>query len=279
MNRRTSQRLTLVMLVLASLTVLTLDYHGEAKRAINHLRTASIDVLSPVQRGISAFVHPVGDVFAGALHYGSLETQNEKLRDEIGATRRELAQSINERSAADQVLGLASLPFVSGIPSIPAEVIADASSNFEYTMEIDRGTSDGVGPGMPVIADSGSSGGLIGVVNSASSHDAIVLLITDARARVDVELSSGSTWVASGEGHGEPLSLSEPSGSSSEVHTGNSVYTSGLGGGTYPAGIPIGAVSAVRSSAGGFSQDVLVRPFVNLDDLQYVSVLEWLQPA
>jgi cell shape-determining protein MreC len=57
------------------------------------------------------------------------------------------------------------------------------------------------------------------------------------------------------------------------------VYTSGLGGGTYPAGIPIGAVSAVRSSAGGFSQDVLVRPFVNLDDLQYVSVLEWLQPA
>jgi rod shape-determining protein MreC len=235
--------------------------------------------LSPIQRGISALVHPVGDVFAGALHYGTLETQNEKLRDEIGATRRELAQSIAERSEAERILGLASLPVVSGIPSIEAEVIADAPSNFESTVEIDQGTDNGVGPGMPVIADSGTTGGLIGVVDTASSHDAVVLLINDARSRVDVEVSLGSTWVESGGGHGEPLSLSEPSGSSSDARVGNLVSTSGLGGGAYPAGIPIGTVSAVRSSPGGFSQDVLVRPLVNLNSLQYVSVLEWLQPA
>jgi rod shape-determining protein MreC len=273
-SRRTNQRLTLLMLVLASVTALTLDYRGTVSHGITHVRNGFHDALSPIQRGISFVLNPVGDVFAGALHYGSLETQNEQLRTELGNVRRELDTDRFAQSQSEGVLALANLPYVNGIPIIPAEVIGNATSNFQETVEVDKGTSQGAGPGMPVVAESG----LVGVVSTASSQTATIKLVTDASSSIAVRIGATGLYRAQGEGRGHALNLSYVGGSTS-ARKGELVYTSGLGGGAIPAGIPVGVISSVRTSTTGAAASVSAIPIVNFGNVLYVDVLEWLEPA
>lgn len=261
------------MLVLASITVITLDYHGEVSRGITHVRNTVRDALAPAQRGIAAALHPLGDVFAGAFHYGALETQNQRLQQQVGRLQAAAAESAFATRQASSVLSLAGLPFVANIVTTPAEVISAPTSNFEYSLTIDRGTTSGVGPRMPVV----SGRGLVGTVLDAGSSTALVRLITDKASSVGVTFGAGgqaASAIADGQGVGEPLAIESISGPTPTK--GETVFTSSTDAGAYPAGIPIATVTSVHTSIGGLTTSVTARPLVDLDVVQYVGVLEWL---
>jgi len=272
-RRNTSQRLTLVILLLASITVITVAYKGEARRAVGAVRNRAADVLSPVQRGIAAALHPVGNLFAGVVDYGGALSENQRLQLEVGQLRRQLIQSQQAQQQLDQLRAEQNLPFANGIPEVLAQVISSPSSNFELTIEIDRGTSNVVGVGMPAV----SGIGLVGSVIAAASHTAVIQLVTDPGSAVGVRFGTGNVAVAQGEG-GAPLQLEDVS-ETSATHRGVPVVTSGLDVAAYPSGIPVGTVSSVRHPGGSLTSQVLVTPLVNLSVLQYVAVLQWLSPA
>ena len=73
-------RLTIGLLVLASITIITLDYRGDAHGEIASLKSGASDAFSPVQRGVDAVTHPIGSFLAGAFNGGELEEENGKLR-------------------------------------------------------------------------------------------------------------------------------------------------------------------------------------------------------
>lgn len=269
--RGSNQRLTLLILLLISVTAVTLDYHGVVARGIGHVRNGVADVVSPFQRATSAVLHPVGDVFAGAIHYGQLETQNAQLRSQVGVLQRKAAQQGYSLAAAHQIETLSHLRFTN-IPSVVGEVISPASSNFEQTIEINVGSSDGVGPGMPVVGPNG----LIGSIVSSSGSQSVVELLTDSRFGVGVLL--GSTYFrAIGTNFG--LSLEQLQTTSVIPHKGQVAITSGQDNGAFPPGIPVGYVSSVTRSSAGLLGAISVSPAVNFTQLQYVSVLQWLAPA
>jgi rod shape-determining protein MreC len=261
------------MLVLASVTVLTLDYHGEVSRGITRVRNSVRDVVAPVQRSIADVLHPVGDVVAGAVHYGALETQNTRLRDQVGRLQAELDEGAFASRQAASVLALAKLPFVGGLSTTPAEVVSAASSNFASTVTIDRGSAAGIGPRMPVV----SGRGLVGTVVDAGSSTALVRLVVDRSSSVGVTFGAGAgggSGIADGQGVGQALAIESLSGPAPSV--GETVYTSGTDAGAYPAGLPVATVTSVHTSTGGLTTSVTARPLVDLDTLQYVGVLEWL---
>jgi rod shape-determining protein MreC len=268
------------MLVLASVTVLTLDYHGEASRAITHVRNGVADVLDPFQRGLAAAMHPLGDVVSAVFHYGQLQTDNQRLRSQLGAVSAQLSESNFAAKAEAQVKMLSTIPFAGNIVSLPAEVIAGASSNLEPTLEIDQGTSDGVGVGMPVVGD----GGLIGTIISASATNSTVRLITDQRSVLEVlDETTGKLFQIQGAGTDRPLVLTPYGTSSGSIGRGVQLETAGQTNGApasdYPAGIPVGDVVSVSTSVSGVTPAISVAPFVNLNALLYVAVLQWMPPA
>jgi rod shape-determining protein MreC len=273
-RRNTSQRLTLVILLLASITVITLAYKGEARRAVTSVRNGAGDVFSPIQRGIAAVLHPVGNLFAGMADYGGALSENQRLQLEVGQLRRQLMEGQQAQEKLDQLQANQNLPFVDGIPEVLAQVISSPSSNFDLTIELDRGTSNGVGVGMPVV----SGAGLVGSVVAAGQHTSVVQLITDQRSDVGVRFGTGNVAVAQGQGQGDPLQLEDLS-ETSATSPGAPVLTSGLDVAAYPAGIPVGTVSSVRHPGGSLTSEVLVTPLVNVSALQYVAVLQWLSPA
>ncbi|MGH9304780.1 MAG: rod shape-determining protein MreC [Acidimicrobiales bacterium] len=275
-RRHTSQRLTLVILLLASITVVTLDYRGSAQKGITSVRDGAMDVVSPVQRGLSAALRPVGNFFSGAVNYGSAVDDNARLRHQLGSIRRMALENAEAEHQLELVLSEQHLSFVQNIPVELATVISGSSSNFELTFEIDRGRSSGVGVGMPVV----SGAGLVGQIVSAAAGSSVVRVLTDPRSAVGVRFGpKGYIAVANGEGAGDGLQLSYVT-SSMSPHVGQRVYTSGLvGADSYPAGIPVGSISSVGSAAGSLTRNVTVQPFASLSNIQYVDVMQWLPPA
>ncbi len=273
-RRNTSQRLTLVILLLASITVITLDYRGTARSAITSLRNTAGDALSPVQRVIAAGLHPIGNLVSGSFNYGGAEAENVQLQNEIGRLRQRLFESQDAEAQLQQLLREQHIPFAAGIPQVLAEVISAPSSNFDQTVEIDRGTSSGVSVGMPVVGGAG----LVGEVVSAGGQTAVVQLVTDPRSQVGVRFPDGTIAVASGQGTGDPLSAPFLS-STAGPRPGSLAYTSGLEAAAFPSGLPVGTVSSVRHSGGAVTSQAEIKPIVNFENLQYVAVLQWLPPA
>lgn len=268
------------MLVLASITVLTLNYHGEASRVVTHVRNAVADALSPFQRVLAATMHPFGDAASAIFHYGELQHANARLRTQVGTLSMELAASQYAANLVREVQLLSNLPFAGNITSVPAELIAQASSNLELTVELNRGTSSGVGVGMPVVANSG----LIGNVIAASSATSTVLLLNDTRSTLEVQDGQTSRlFQLQGGGAHHYLQLTPYGSSSGTIATGANLVTAGQTNGSpaspFPAGIPVGDVEAVHTSTSGIFATGEVTPFVDTTTLQYAAVLLWLPPA
>ena len=273
-TRRASQRLTLVMLVLASITIITLDYRGDARSTITSARNGARDVLSPVQHLISDILHPVGDFFSGAVNYGAARNENQALQTENGRLRRQIAENGVASQQLSQILSQLHLPFVENVKTVLAQVIDEAPSNFDVEIEIDQGTGDGVGTGMPVVAGAG----LVGSVVSAGTHTAMVRLVTDPHSSVGVRFGKNEFAVVAGQGPNDPLALQFVQAGET-VRKGQVVTTSGLLGAAFPADLPVGTVSAVQSTPGAYTEVASVTPAVDFSVLQYVTVLQWLPPA
>lgn len=275
-RRSRRPRLTLLVLLLLSVTIVTLDYRGELTGSIRSLRSAASDVFSPLQAGVDGVLRPVGNLVAGAFHYGSVVRENARLRQEVGELRRRAAEVAAAGQKVREILQQASLPWVGSLPEIPAEVIDLGTSNFELTIELDKGTRSGVAVGEPVI----SGAGLLGRIIQASASRSTVLLLTDPRSQVSVDVGSGSATtlaLASGEGAGHPLRLQyvQPG---TKFRRGTTVLTSGLQGALFPPDLPVGTVISTRQPAASLQESVTIKPAADMSQLRYVTVLVW-EPA
>lgn len=267
-RRSARSRLTLVLLVLTSVTLVTLDERGAA--VLGAARDAAREVMAPVQSVSDNLLAPVGDVVGGILHYGDIEAENARLREENTDLRGAVLRADDaerERQALRDQLDLA---FAADIPRVTTHVVGGSRSNFELTVELDKGTDDGVGVGMPVV----DGVGLVGRVLDVSVSRAVVLLLVDRGFSAGIRLaSSGDTGSATGGGRGRPLRLDliDPA---TVVAPGEVVLTSGLQS-RFPAGIPVGRVGRADTPTNALQQDIAVDPVVDLRRLAFVSVLQW----
>lgn len=270
-RRSARPRYTLLLLVLASITAITVDYRGDAGGIIGAVKDGARDAFAPVQSATDAVFGPVGDFFQGVLRYGDLETENARLRDELAEARGQVLRAESAEREQEELLELNDLDFVGDIDAVAARIVSTSPSAFALTVELDKGARAGVLEGMPVV----SGAGLVGQVVEVSPHRSVVRLLTDPRTSVGVRLaSSGDVGVATGEGARSDLSIEliEPE---TEVTRGEVVTTSGLQNSVYPPGIPVGEVTGSKADAASLRRDVRVRPVVDLRRLQFVKVLLW----
>ena len=270
-RRSVRPRYTLLLLVLTAVTLLTLDERNGGLGVVDRVRDDARDLLAPVEDGVDAALRPVGDFFQGAIHYGRLEAENDRLREQLAEQGAELARAADAERERQALLDQQGLEFAADVPAVPARVVRAAASNFDLTVEINRGREAGVAPGMPVV----TGGGLVGRVTDASRTRATLMLLTDPTSSVGVRLAgSGEVGVAEGQGPGSPLrvDLVDPA---TKARPGESVVTSGLQRSVFPPGVPVGTVRAAKPVPGALQQDVTVEPAVNLRRLTFVKVLQW----
>ena len=270
-RRSARPRFILLLLILTAITLLTLDGRGTGSSVIEAIRGGARDAFAPVTRAADGVLEPVGNFFEGMIHYGDLEAENARLREQNQDLRGKALRAQDSERVTRSLLDQQKLTFVGDIPTVRARIVSAATSNFELTVEIDRGTDAGVAKGMPVAAGAG----LVGRVVEASHKRATVLLLTDNTFSVGVRLSaSGDVGVADGAGLRRPLNvrLIDPA---TKITKGEVVVTSGLQQSLFPPGIPVGKVIDARTPPGSLQQEVTVEPVVDLRRLEFVTVLQW----
>ncbi len=281
-SRPRNTRLLVVALVSICLAVITVDYRQGEDGPLSGLGRLAIDAMAPLQEGVRDATRPVGDFFAGIANAGSIKAERDALQAEVERLRAELNTTSSSEAAYQELLQQLELVERLRPESIGAVVTSYAPNNFEWTITIDRGTSDGVNEGMPVVA----SAGLVGTVSRAGTDSSIVRLIIDQQSAVTARVMTGQDLQPTGllQGAGDApmrltlVDLDVPievvgEGSGTIVQTASYKLDEGQEG-LYPPGIPIGTVAQVYDDPAALEKYVTVRPAADFATLEFVQVLK-----
>ena len=157
--------------------------------------------------------------------------------------------------------------------TLTAAVIGRDPSPFLRYLIIDKGSTDGIYKGMPVINDQG----LVGRVDAVISNAARVQLITDSASVINIRLEkSKKDAILTGSPNGE-LQIQLLS-QDVEVLPGEVILTSGISGG-YPADIIVGQVLSVKKKDSDLFQEATVQPVVDFGSLKIVMVIRDFKPV
>lgn len=260
------QRRAVVLLLLLSVVLVTLDHRGDA---FGGARSAAHSVVDPAQRGVATLTAPVGRFFGGLDDLGDSGSRIDALEKENAELRRRLREGelAGTRSAELQKLRL--LTGRGGFTVMPATVIGlGPSIGFEWTVTVDAGTRDGVRPDQTVV----NSDGLVGRVKTAGEASSTVVLAVDPGSAVGVRLAgSNALGLAAGNGLG-PLTFT-PLDPATRVSVGDRLLTGPYGGSTYVPGLPVGEVTAVSGDPGAPARAATVTPYVSYASLDLVGIV------
>jgi len=158
------------------------------------------------------------------------------------------------------------------VRTIAAEVMYEASDPYSRKVFIDRGQTQGVVRGAPVINEAG----VLGQVTRLYPLSAEVTLLTDRDAAIPVlntrTQQRSAAFGGAGGGANPSMELRFMAGNA-DVQPGDLLTTSGIDG-VYPPGLPVAKVATVdRRADTGFARIMLV-PAASPDGVRHVLVLE-----
>lgn len=262
-------RFTLILLVLASLTVLTLDYRDTGP--VQGLRSVFGTVFSPFEGIGNAVASPFENGWKGIFEYDDLEEENRRLQRQIDELASQDVEDAARDAEVEELERLTQLEFGGDVERVYAQLSEGPRTSFESTFEINRGSGDGVEEGMVVVTDAG----LVGRIEEVSGGSSRVRVITDPDyGGFGIKLVQGrDVGIARAVGQDGMLRVEEGIELSTAVERGDDVVTSGLDGSSYPPNIPVGQVDRVDRT-GDLTERVLdIEPSADLDGLSYVAVL------
>jgi rod shape-determining protein MreC len=283
------RRAVLALLVGVSLILLT-AYFGESPNSPLHsVQRGIVEVLSPVQKGASKVLSPVRDVAGWVSDTLRAKSRVDRLQKEVATL-----QAKNDSLRLDQIQNQELLAEVKldnsiGVNSyhpIAASVIGRDPTLWYQTIQVDKGSVDGVELNDPVIG----YGALVGKVTALDPNVSVVTLITDhsyaVAARV-LDLSGGGDTGVLVPAVGNPNQLLlQDLPSRAPITPGQQVVTAGFTDpanpavdSLYPPGIPIGQVSSASQNELLTSNQVQVSPGGNLRHLSVVQILTRPHPG
>jgi rod shape-determining protein MreC len=271
------RRAVLVLLVVLSIILLTAYFGESSNGGLHSVQRGFMTIVSPIQDGANTVLKPVRDAvgwFGGML---KAKDERNRFRSELDKLR---AAVVAERSGRltkrerSELGGLDARMRLAGYGLVSADVVVEPDNIWYATVDIDKGSSEGIGVNDAVI----NGEGLVGKVTTVASDSAQVSLITDSRVAVSARISGSRQpgMVQPKVGNPSDLLLQYlPSNSNASpgelVETSGTVANNGEYESLFPAGIPIGTVTSIEQESP--YRSVNLRPAVELHSLDVVQVL------
>jgi rod shape-determining protein MreC len=274
------RRVVLGLLVGVSLILLT-AYFGESSSSPLHtVQRGIVEVLSPIQQGASTALKPVRDVAGWFSDTFRAKSRADQLQRRVNTLTAELARAqsaVIQNRQLTRLVGLDNSLGIAAYHQVAAHVISRDPTLWYATIEVDKGSDDGVHVNDPVIGD----GGLVGRISTVDPTVSVVTLITDHSMAVAAQIQDpgGDTGVlVSAVGNPNQLLVQQlPQTGPFHEAFGQQVVTAGFKAGPlqslYPPGIPIGQISSASESDLLNDGQVKVDPAVDLRHLDAVQIL------
>ena len=268
------RRAVLALLVIGGFVLLTVTYG----RGSTSLQEGVSAVFSPVESVADRALKPARDLINWFDKTFDARGENSELKAELEATR-ELAvgaqAAIAENREMRKLLDLdESGAIPGGYTPVTGRVIVRSPTEWAADLVIDVGSSDGVALEDPVV----NGDGLVGTVTAVTGGSAKVTLIADNSSAVSAKVVLGASQGLLKPSLGDPGDLIlDFIDSSKRIGEGRTVVTAGWSSGDiysgFPPNIPIGEVTEASVVEQEAQQQVHVKPFADLRNLDLVQVL------
>jgi rod shape-determining protein MreC len=270
MNRSTSRLIRILATSLVVAGLLFLAFGGY----LTPLFSAGMNPFVSAQRWLSTRYMAIYDFVTAPRDVASLRIRNTELESEVSRLQTQIIE-LQQQISETRIL-YALLDFARANPEheyVAASVIGRDPSPFMQYILIDKGSSDGIQRGMPVVTQQG----LVGRVDAVTASAARVMLITDQNSSVNIRLQTTQTEAILRGSQTSDLTV-ENIPQDISVVGGDLVLTSSLGG-TYPANIFVGQIQVIHQAQGQLFQSASMQPVVIFDALQAVLIITNFEPV
>lgn len=247
-RRSVPAEVKLVLLGLLCVVLLVVDAHS---RMLNPVRQTLSMLMYPVQRVVMI----PRDVVTLVHDYTNAARMLQQESDDLRRQRIELsqvitnaAQLLTENEQLRRLLGVVEQR--PAYPTVVVEVLYEPATAYRRRLVFNKGTRDGIAPGMPVIDE----GGVVGQVIRVTPFTSEAAMLTDEQLAIPVQLlRNGLRLIAFGSTVPGKLEV-RYFASDADIREGDVLVTSGVGGG-FPAGLSVATVQTVeRDAASGFAR-------------------------
>ncbi len=267
--------LTLALVLLAQLVLLAVQVRPHLPGAaaadqagVRVLRLGVSTVVTPPEKALHTGGLGVRGLWSSYIDLVGVKERNEQLEAENQQLQLEQAALAEDARQGERLQELLAFKQHYIDTTMPAQVVGASGSDHERIVNIDKGSDDGISPGMPVITPDG----IVGRVRDVAPHASQVLEISDPTSATGVLLEATRTrGILRGDmvGHPEIVNVMPDD----RIKAGQLVLTSG-GDQVFPRGLPVGVVDKIVPDVDNQPLvDVILKPAANLSRLEEVLVV------
>ena len=268
------RRAVLALLIVGSFALLTVTY-GQGS---DGMQRALSTIFNPIQSVADRALKPARDLLNWFDETFDAKGRNARLHDELEVAREQAVGAKAALAENEQLKKLVELDGSGAIPGgytkVTGRVIGRSPTVWFADVTIDVGSGDGVEVDDPVV----NGDGLVGRVSAVTGGSARVTLIADHSSAVSAKIVPSGIQGVMKPAVGDPEDLIlDFLSSEKRVGKEQSVVTSGWRGqgieSDYPPNLPIGEVVEASLLEQEAQQQVHIRPFADLRELDVVQVL------
>lgn len=263
-------RYLFIAMIVICLVLLIVSYRFSD--SLGPVKSVTGNVITPMQVGINR----IGSFFTSKLDYlkkvDDLIAKNKELTDKLNEVSYENKLLLQGKYELDNFRKLYNLDQTyADYPKVAARVISKDTNNWYSKFKIDKGSDDGIKPGMNVMAGNG----LVGIITKTGKNYADVRSIIDDSSDVrGMFLDNSETCTVKGnlklldEGHIEVTDIKK----GSSIQDGYEVVTSYTSQKYHP-GILIGYVSGIKVDPSNMTESGYLTPAVDFSKLDMVLII------
>lgn len=254
------------VIVLITVNLIILSVTSRSYHTSRPGQTA-IFFITPFQKITTRSISFIRDVWSDYFCLVAVKQENDKLKKALGRAI-EKNNQFNEIEIFNlRLRKLLNFRKNMAGQALVAEVIGKDPSPWFKTITIDKGKSDGVEKGLPVLMPEG----IVGQVVYASLHSSKVLLLVDQISAIDALVQrTRARGIIKGDSTGQCFFMYALR--KHDIRAGDTIVSSGLDT-VFPKGLRIGKVSEVIKSNLGIFQEVIVTPYIDFEKLEEVLVV------
>lgn len=263
-------RYLFIAMIVICLVLLIVSYRFSD--SLGPVKSVAGNVITPMQVGINR----IGSFFTSKLDYlkkvDDLIAKNKELTDKLNEVSYENKLLLQGKYELDNFRKLYNLDQTyADYSKVAARVISKDTNNWYSKFKIDKGSDDGIKPGMNVMAGNG----LVGIITKTGKNYADVRSIIDDSSDVrGMFLDNSETCTVKGnlklldEGHIEVTDIKK----GSSIQDGYEVVTSYTSQKYHP-GILIGYVSGIKVDPSNMTESGYLTPAVDFSKLDMVLII------
>lgn len=225
-------------------------------------------------------VAAIGDFFGNIFDFSTkkgLQAEIDDLNQQLAELKTDSQISSDVEAENKKLRKLLKLKdsYREGWVTVAAEVIGRDADNWYERLTVNKGSKDGIAEDMAVV----DQNGLVGKVVNVTKNTCEVQMMVDSGAALGGMLQKSSIeGVLQGIGGGKGLISMTKLPYNADIQLNDVVVSSGVGG-VFPAGLLVGTVVKVNTSADGLSKEAIIQPYCDFNDIQFVLIVHAMTEA